>query len=200
MGLVKTITKAYYETQNTRYPSWVKTKEQFTFGLKKTKPTLWEQSYLPEIARGLYITGMHFTFNMMVHILHVFGMYKNVRAAETYQYPEERRPLASRWRSRHRLTKREDGSPKCVACMMCETICPTKCIYIEAGEHPDPQIEKFPVRFDIDILRCCFCGLCVEACPKDAIRMDTGILEMAGYSRDSLIYDKELLLKDSPDN
>lgn len=195
MGLVKAITRAYYETQKENPPLWIKTKEKFSFGVKR-EMSFWEKIYLPEIVRGLYITGVHLVFNLMVHILHVFGFMKNVRASETYQYPEERRPVAPRWRSRHRLTKREDGSPKCVACMMCETVCPTRCIYIEAGEHPDPAIEKYPVRFEIDILRCCFCGMCVEACPKDAIRMDTGILEMADYSRDNLVYDKELLLKD----
>jgi NADH-quinone oxidoreductase subunit I len=84
--------------------------------------------------------------------------------------------------------------------MMCESICPCYCIHIEAGECPDPAIEKYPVRFEIDILRCCFCGLCVEACPEDAIRMDTGIVEFSVYNRFSPenYYDKEYLLNSHP--
>ena len=61
-------------------------------------------------------------------------------------------------------------------------------------EHPDPAIEKYPIRFDLNIMRCVFCGLCVEACPVDAIRMDTGKYELADESRDRLVYDLDFLL------
>lgn len=156
--------------------------------------TLLERLYVGEVIRGLWLTFGHFARNMFVHIATLFGLSKGRRGAETYQYPEERRPVAPRLRSLHRLTKRPDGAPRCVACMMCETVCPAKCIFIVAGEHPNPNIEKYPIRFDIDLGLCVFCGYCVEACPEDAIRMDTGILEFSAYSREAMVFDlKELL-------
>jgi NADH-quinone oxidoreductase subunit I len=157
--------------------------------------TFLERAYLPEIAKGLRITATHFWQNLSVHIRRLFGIRTKEKGSATYQYPEERRPLSPRLRSLHRLTKREDGTPRCVACMMCETICPAKCIYIIGVDHPDPNIEKKPAKFDIDIGVCVFCGLCVEACPEDAIRMDTGILEISSYTREGMIYNMKDLLR-----
>ena len=156
--------------------------------------TFIEKLYLREVFLGLKVTVSHFFRNITLHILHIFGLAKDKRGAVTYQYPEERYDHPPRLRSLHRLTRREDGSPRCVACMMCETVCPADCIYIVAGEHPDPIIEKYPTRFDIDEGRCIFCGFCVEACPEDAIRMDTGILEFTSYTRADMIHDMEMLL------
>src|SRR5918996_5540316 len=107
--------------------------------------TLSERAYIPEIAKGLRITAAHFWGNLFIHIKRLFGIRGKDRGSVTYQYPEERRPLSPRVRTLHRLVKREDGSPRCVACMMCETICPAKCIYIIGADHPDPNIEKHPL-------------------------------------------------------
>jgi NADH-quinone oxidoreductase subunit I len=165
----------------------------------KREMTWIERSYYPAIAQGLWITTRHFVRNLSVHILHKLGMAKEVRAAVTIEYPEEKKPSPWTSRTRHRLTRREDGSPKCVACMMCATACPADCIFIEAGEHPDPAIEKFPVRFDIDMSKCVFCGFCVEACPKDAIRMDTGIVELAWHDRRDMVFNLTALMQEHPE-
>ncbi len=154
----------------------------------------WEKTYIPSVVSGIFLTSKHFFYNITFHILHLFGLCKDVKGAVTYQYPEKPRTVAPRTRTRHRLTKREDGSPRCVACMMCETVCPARCIEITAAEHPDPNIEKYPAEFILDLGKCVYCGFCVEVCPEDAIRMDTKIVGTSEYSRESMIYDKKRLM------
>lgn len=154
---------------------------------RKQKMTLWERAYLPEIIRGLAITARHFFKNLI-----------NMDKRMTIEYPEQKKKLPAGYRAEHRLMKREDGSIRCTACMLCATICPSSCIEIEAEEVPDPSIEKRAKSYSIDVLRCVFCGLCVEACPCDAIRMDTGFYKNASFDKSSLIYNKELLLANTP--
>ena len=160
----------------------------------KRKLTFLENLYVWEAFKGIVITSRHFFRNLIIHIAHLFGLMKNKKGSVTIQFPEEKRAYAPRLRTRHRLMKREDESPRCVACMLCETVCPAKCIYIIAGEHPDPNIEKVSKRFDIDLGKCVYCGFCVEVCPEDAIRMDTQIMDIAAYRREDMILDiRELL-------
>jgi len=157
--------------------------------VRRPELTFWEKLYVPQIICGLKITTSHFFRNLFLHIAHRLGLRRYLRAGVTIQYPEELRPLMSRYRSRHRLTVREDGTPRCVGCMLCETVCPARCITIVPGEHPDPHVEKYPVRFNIDLGVCVYCGYCVEVCPEDAIRMDTGILDLSAYSREAMRLD-----------
>jgi len=139
-----------------------------------------------EIARGAGITARHFFVNMTFHTLRLLGVRTKRKGAVTIQYPEERKELAARHRSLHRLRPREDGRPACVACMLCVTVCPSECLRVEAAEVDDPEVQKVPARFMVDLNRCCFCGFCVEACPVDAIRMDTGEIRLASSSRAGL--------------
>jgi NADH-quinone oxidoreductase subunit I len=153
-----------------------------------------ERLYVIEIARGLAITAKHFFVNFPRHVVRGLGIKIGKGQTVTIEYPEERREFPRRLRTRHRLTKRQDGSPRCVACMMCETACPARCIHIIAKENPNPDIEKMPQTFDIDLGVCVFCGFCVEACPEDAIRMDTGVVELAAYTREGMLYRIDQLL------
>ncbi len=150
--------------------------------------------YFIEIIRGSFITARHFVVNFFFRCLKVLGIKTKRGGTVTIQYPEQRKEIASRHRSLHRLMTRPDGKPRCVACMLCVTVCPSECIYVEAAEDPDPEIQKYPAKFIIDLNRCCFCGFCVEACPVDAIRMDTGNVEFAEYSHEDLIYDLDKLI------
>ena len=151
--------------------------------------------YFLELIRGSLITTRNFVVNMTFHVLNLFGIKTKRRGAVTIQYPEQKKELASRHRSLHRMMTREDGKPRCVACMLCVTVCPSECIYVEGGEDPDVEIQKYPTKFVVDVNRCCFCGFCVEACPVDAIRMDTAEIDLARAGHQDLIYDLDHLMK-----
>ena len=154
--------------------------------VSKHKYTFWEKIYYPEIAKGVGVSLKHF-----------FGNIRKRKYIPTLQYPEETQEYPEIFRGRHRLMQRDDGALRCVACMMCATACPAECIYIEAEESDDKNIEKQAKVFVIDQLRCVFCGLCVEACPTDAIRMDTKEHVPPEYTREAFVYDIDMLLKKS---
>jgi NADH-quinone oxidoreductase subunit I len=147
------------------------------------------------LVKGGWITARHFIVNMWFHTLRFVGFKRFRPGAVTIQYPEVTKPLAARHRSLHRLTLRPDGTPRCVACLLCVTVCPSECIFVEAAEVEDPNVQKTPAKFEIDLTRCCFCGFCVEACPVDAIRMDTGTIALATRGREGLLYDRDRLIR-----
>ena len=158
-----------------------------------------ENAYIPAIVKGFGTTLRHLATSFGQSKIPVIGGSKTSRAL---QYPEERRedmPVeeggleTSNFRAVHRLNKDEDGRVKCVACMMCPTICPANCIHIVAGESPWDDREKYPVKFESDELRCIFCGMCEEACPVDAIEL-TPEYDFTGYSRQQMVFDKAKLL------
>src|SRR3954468_16618605 len=152
--------------------------------------SLSQQMYLPAIAEGLGVTFRHFVKNFFGNVV---GMRAKTDIA-TIEYPEEKKAYPERFRGLHRLMLRDDGQVRCVACMMCPTVCPAHCITIVPEEAPDGRIEKRPRIFEIDELRCVVCGLCAEACPCDAIRMDTLDHAKPTTRRVDAILDKEELL------
>lgn len=169
--------------------------------LRKPTRTLADQSYLLEVVKGLGVTLKHFfqgTKQLATNTAPSFITDPYGDGIATISYPEEKRPYADRWRGVHRLTHRDDGSPRCVACLCCSTACPAQCIYIKPAEYPEGDerrgYERYPEEFVIDELRCIFCGYCVEACPCDAIRMDTGTHMTALDNRADFIFDKAKLM------
>lgn len=163
---------------------------------RREEMNLLERSYLVEAVKGVCITTGKMLRNFVLYMLKAKRKIGTTFA--TIQYPEERRPYAARYRGRHRLTLKPNGDIKCTSCFLCATACPARCIYIEAAEHDDPSIEKFPHRYEIDTLLCIYCGYCVEACPVDAIRMDTGIHpEVYPPDPRRFIEDKEVLMERS---
>jgi NADH-quinone oxidoreductase subunit I len=137
--------------------------------------------FLPAIIQGMLVTARHFLRNLAA-----------IKSMPTILYPEQRRKYSERFRGKHILKTRDDGTLKCVACYMCAQACPADCIEIIAGEHPKIAYEKYPVVFNIDMLRCVMCGLCVDACPKDAIWM-SGNYELTFLTRHESVFDIKAL-------
>ena len=109
----------------------------------------------------------------------------------TINYPHEKNPQSPRFRGEHALRRYPNGEERCIACKLCEAICPAQAITIEAEPREDGS--RRTTRYDIDMVKCIYCGLCAEACPVDAI-VEGPNLEFATETREELLYDKAKLL------
>jgi NADH-quinone oxidoreductase subunit I len=156
------------------------------YTIARPKLTFAERLYVPAVLAGLKITIGHF-----LKVL-------TGKTKVTMQYPEERwdTHLPEHYRGAPTLVKDEHGKERCVACQLCEFICPPRAITIKPGEIPEGdrwrKVEKFPQEFEIDMIRCIYCGLCEEVCPEQAIflRKDYAI---TGLSRAEMVHKKEQL-------
>ncbi|MBF0153789.1 MAG: NADH-quinone oxidoreductase subunit NuoI [Magnetococcales bacterium] len=110
----------------------------------------------------------------------------------TIEYPEQKTPLSPRFRGEHVLRRHEDGSECCVACKLCEAVCPAQAIYIEI-DPTSTAVQRLTRVYDIDMAKCIFCGFCQEACPVDAIVLGPNF-EYSAEKREDMIYRKEKLL------
>jgi NADH-quinone oxidoreductase subunit I len=119
------------------------------------------------------------------------GLRYLVSPKSTMQYPHERNPQSPRFRGEHALRRYPSGEERCIACKLCEAICPAQAITIEAEARDDGS--RRTTRYDIDMVKCIYCGLCQEACPVDAI-VEGPNTEFAVETREELYYDKERLL------
>ena len=109
----------------------------------------------------------------------------------TVQFPEEKTPLSPRFRGLHALRRYPNGEERCIACKLCEAVCPALAISIESEQREDGS--RRTTRYDIELSKCIFCGFCEESCPVDSI-VETDILEYHGEKRGDLYYTKEMLL------
>jgi NADH-quinone oxidoreductase subunit I len=125
------------------------------------------------------IAGLSLTFRYMF------------KPAATVNYPHEKGPLSPRFRGEHALRRYPSGEERCIACKLCEAICPALAITIEAEPREDGS--RRTTRYDIDMTKCIYCGFCQEACPVDAI-VEGPNFEFAAETREELFYDKEKLL------
>ena len=130
---------------------------------------------LTELRRGLWLT-----FRVMF------------RRKATINYPYEKGPLSPRFRGEHALRRYANGEERCIACKLCEAVCPAQAIVIEAEERADGS--RRTTRYDIDMTKCIYCGYCEEACPVDAI-VEGPNFEYATETREELFYNKAKLLE-----
>ena len=130
--------------------------------------------FLKELLKGMSVTGRYFFAKKI-----------------TVQYPEEKTPQSFRFRGLHALRRYPNGEERCIACKLCEAICPAMAITIEAEPRDDGS--RRTTRYDIDLTKCIFCGFCEEACPVDAI-VETRVFEYHGEKRGDLYYTKQMLL------
>ena len=129
---------------------------------------------LKELFKGLALTG-RYLFKRKVTVL----------------YPEEKTPQSPRFRGLHALRRYPNGEERCIACKLCEAVCPAMAITIESEQRDDGS--RRTTRYDIDLTKCIFCGMCEEACPVDAI-VETRIHEYHGEKRGDLYFTKDMLL------
>jgi NADH-quinone oxidoreductase subunit I len=127
-----------------------------------------------ELLQGMALTGRHFFARKI-----------------TVQFPEEKTPQSPRFRGLHALRRYPNGEERCIACKLCEAVCPAVCITIDSDVSQDGT--RRTTRYDIDLTKCIFCGFCEEACPVDAI-VETRTLEYHGEKRGDLYYTKPMLL------
>ena len=129
---------------------------------------------LRELIKGLALTGRYMFARKI-----------------TVQFPEEKTPLSPRFRGLHALRRYPNGEERCIACKLCEAVCPAMAITIESAEREDGS--RRTTRYDIDLTKCIFCGFCEESCPVDSI-VETNIFEYHGEKRGDLYFTKEMLL------